>query len=291
MPALDRLLQIRRERNAKALLRQLDVGRDALQERLEVATSHRRGEIQHQPEIFLGDVRLFQEALQLARRLRLSLSGPSWALRPLISPRNSSMRFRVRGEKQSISAWVSGPRSDCSTLRAGAAEAPCPASPLTPPSPGCCSRLGAALRTTSSSDSRLSAGVCVSPDAGDGLPLTSTVAGVSDGVASALAGAGVDAEFSVDSGRAVNQGTSSRCWDVCHVFGQHTTPGTHLGLLVLIAGHVLGERYRRPAGASLPQWVGPVNRCMPGAGVAGPDAGPGIGGGNDPPGRGFCGGF
>jgi hypothetical protein len=102
------------------------------------------------------------------------------------------MRLRVRAGKLSTSAWVSGPRSafDCAP---GAAEAPCPASPLTPPSPGS-ARFGAALRTTSRSDSRLSAGV--SPDAGDGLPLTSAVAGVetADGGASALAGAGVEAE-------------------------------------------------------------------------------------------------
>jgi hypothetical protein len=72
MPALDHPLEVSRELYAEALLRQLDVGRDALQERAEVAASHRRGQIQHEPEIFLGDVRLFQEALQRLRRLGLS---------------------------------------------------------------------------------------------------------------------------------------------------------------------------------------------------------------------------
>ena len=72
MPALDRPLEVSRELYAEALLRQFDVGRDALQERPEVATSHRRGQIQHEPEIFLGDIRLFQEGLQRLRRLGLS---------------------------------------------------------------------------------------------------------------------------------------------------------------------------------------------------------------------------
>jgi hypothetical protein len=72
MPALDRPLEVSRELYAEALLRQFDVGRDALQKRPEVATSHRRGQIQHEPKIFLGDVRLLQEGLQRLRRLGLS---------------------------------------------------------------------------------------------------------------------------------------------------------------------------------------------------------------------------
>jgi hypothetical protein len=76
MAALDRLCEVGRELYAEALLRQFDVGRDALQERLEVATSHRRGQIQHEPKIFLGDVRLFQEGLQRLRRLGLSFERP-----------------------------------------------------------------------------------------------------------------------------------------------------------------------------------------------------------------------
>ena len=70
--ALDRLCEVGRELYAEALLRQFDVGRDALQERPEVATSHRRSQVKHKTEIFLGDVRLFQEGLQRLRRLGLS---------------------------------------------------------------------------------------------------------------------------------------------------------------------------------------------------------------------------
>ena len=70
--ALDRLCEVGRELYAEALLRQFDVGRDALQERPEVATSHRRSQIQHEPKIFFCDVCLPQEILERLRRLGLS---------------------------------------------------------------------------------------------------------------------------------------------------------------------------------------------------------------------------
>src|SRR4029077_6587991 len=83
MPALDRRLEVSRELYAEALLRQFDVGRDALQERPEVATSHRRGQIQHEPKIVFCDVCLSQKILQRLRRLGLSFERRDLGPEPL----------------------------------------------------------------------------------------------------------------------------------------------------------------------------------------------------------------